>query len=368
MRLFLSAASLIALSVCSAYAADGQDATTKALLDAAKSEPAMTVYAVTGKIVDTAQAFSKKYDLNVTGKKVNEAGQVELLIREHQAGTALGSVSLGADVATIAAELAPKNIVETYLPDGLAEVLPESAKNPLAFVNDAHVWAYNSDVYSACPVSNVWQLTDPEWSQLVSLMDPLEKPTYPDWFNQLETHHDAAMAAAYEAHYGKPFDASQGSATEAWVKAFASNAPLVADSSGVSGAIGAPGQEKPFFGIISVAKFRDNKDKNYSLTICPDMKPFSGVVYPGLAVIASGTKSPNTAKLFINYLLSQEGMEPQLADGKMPTDPRIQMPADEPSKITSMMGQMMPWDSASSASDLDRRQDWQDIWRINYRR
>ncbi|MGU3574412.1 ABC transporter substrate-binding protein [Brucellaceae bacterium C25G] len=368
MRLFLSSVSLFALSVCGAYAADGQDAANQALLEAAKSEPAMTVYAVTGKIVDTAQDFSKKYGLNVSGKKVNEAGQVELLIRENQAGSVMGSVSLGADVATIAAELEPKNIVETYLPEGLAEVLPEAARKPLAFVNDAHVWAYNGDVFKSCPVTNIWQLTDPEWSQLVSLMDPLEKPTYPDWFNQLETHHDAAMAEAYEAHYGKPFDAGQGTATEAWVKAFAANGPLVADSSGVSGAIGAPGQDKPFFGIVSVAKFRDNKDKNYSLTICPDMKPFSGLLYPGLAVVATGTKSPNTAKLFINYLMSQEGMAPQLADGKTPTDPRIQMPADEPSHISAMIGQMMPWNYASSSSDLDRRQDWQDIWRINYRR
>ncbi len=33
----------------------------------------MMVYAVTGKIVDTAAAFSKAYGLQVTGKKVNEA-------------------------------------------------------------------------------------------------------------------------------------------------------------------------------------------------------------------------------------------------------------------------------------------------------
>lgn len=53
---------------------------------AAKAEPPTTVYAVTGKIVDTAAtAFNEKYGLNVTGKKVNEAGRWTL-IREHQAG------------------------------------------------------------------------------------------------------------------------------------------------------------------------------------------------------------------------------------------------------------------------------------------
>jgi hypothetical protein len=70
--------------------ATAQDFDLDALVAAAKAEPPTTVYAVTGKIVDTATAFNEKYGLNVTGKKVNEAGQVDLLIREHQAGAVTG--------------------------------------------------------------------------------------------------------------------------------------------------------------------------------------------------------------------------------------------------------------------------------------
>lgn len=339
-----------------------------ALAERAKAEPAMTVYAVTGKIVDTAKAFNARYGLNVTGKKVNEAGQIELLIREHRSGTALASVSLAADTATVAAELLPKKIVTSYVPDDVAAQLPKAARDPLVYVTDPHVWSFNGAASATCPVKNVWELTEAKWSHLVTLMDPLEKPAYADWFNQLETHHDAAMAAAYQAHFGKPFDKSQGSATAAWVKALAGNGPLVADSTGVAAAVGAPDQKQPFFGLVPVAKYRDNVDKKYSLKICDDIKPFAGWLYPSVAVVAAGTKSPNTAKLFLNYLLTAEGLAPQLVDGKVPTHPKITLPEDEPSGIGRQLDRMMAWDLASSDSDLNRRQDWQDLWRVHLKR
>lgn len=340
----------------------------KALAERAKAEPAMTVYAVTGKIVDTVNAFNKLYGLAVTGKKVNEAGQVELLIREHRSGTALASVSLAADTATVAAELLPKKIVTSHVPDDVAAQLPKGARDPLVYVTDPHVWTYNGAAGAACPVKNVWELTEPKWSHLVTLMDPLEKPAYADWFNQLETHHDAAMAAAYQAQFGRPFDKSQGSATAAWVKALAGNGPLVADSTGVAAAVGAPGQKQPFFGMVPVAKYRDNVDKKFSLTICSDIKPFAGWLYPSIAVVAAGTKSPNTAKLFLSYLLTEEGLAPQLVDGKVPTHPKIALPEDEPSGIGRQLDRLMAWDLASSDSDLTHRQDWQDLWRVSLKR
>jgi len=362
---------LAALALASACACAGGQAfadDAKALAEKARSEPPMMVYAVTGKIVDTAAAFSKAYGLQVTGKKVNEAGQVELLIRENRAGSPLASVSLAADTATVVAELIPRGIVTSFVPAEAVASLPAYARNPLVFVNDPHVWSYNAAVHKTCPVKNVWELTDPKWSKLVALMDPLDKPAYADWFNQLETHHDAAMADAYKAQFGKPFDTSKGSATAAWVKALAANSPLVADSTAVAAAVGAPDQKQPFFGLVPVAKYRDNVDKKFALAICTDVAPFAGWLYPSVAVVAAGTKSPNTAKLFVQYLLTQDGLAPQLVDGKVPTHAGISLPEDEPSGIGRQLDRMMVWNLASSESDLTKRQDWQDLWRMNLRR
>ncbi len=80
------------------------------------------------------------------------------------------------------------------------------------------------------------------------------------------------MAAAYKAHFGKPLDTTMGSATAAWVKALAANSPLVADSTAVAAAVGAPDQMQPFVGLVPVAKYRDNIDKKFVLAICTDVR------------------------------------------------------------------------------------------------
>ncbi len=44
-------------------------------------------------------------------------------------------------------------------------------------------------------------------------------------------------------------------------------------------------------------------------------------------------ESPNTAKLFVHYILTEEGFKPQMKDGKLPTNIDVKMPADEPSGL-----------------------------------
>ncbi len=353
-----------ALLLGSAGMVAAQDA---AMIEAAKAEPPITVYAVTGKIVETAEAFTKAYGVQATGKKVNEAEQAELMIREAQAGNIVGDLAVAGDLAVIMGQLIPEGIATTWLPPDLADSIAPQSRDPLVVVSDPHVWAYNTEVHDHCPVDNVWAFTDPDWHGKVAMMDPLAKPAYADWFNQLETHHDAEMAAAYEAHYGKPLDTSAQSATAAWVQAFAANAPLIADSSGVSDAVGALGQAEPFMGIMSTAKFRDNTKGKTALGICSDIAPFEGWLYPGVAAMATGSKSPNATKLFVQYLLSEEGIAPQTIDGKISSNTSIAANPEESSGVGSHIEKLMVYDTATAIEDLDKRQDWQDAWRMALR-
>src|SRR5690606_13934522 len=106
----------------------------EALVEKARSEPPITVYAVTGKIVETAEAFSKKYGVTATGRKVNEAEQIELLLREGRAGNVVGDVSVAADVAAIAGQLIPSGLVQSWVPQDLAGNIPPAAHDPLVIV------------------------------------------------------------------------------------------------------------------------------------------------------------------------------------------------------------------------------------------
>jgi len=338
-----------------------------ALIEAAKKEPPITVYAVTGKIVDTAEAFTAKYGVQASGKKVNEATQVELMIREHQAGNIVGDVSVATDVASAVGELLPEGIATSWTPPDLASDIPEKLRNPLVVVSDPHVWTYNTEKYDKCPVTNIWQLAEPKWKGKLAVLDLFDKPLYADWFNQIETHHDADVAKAYEDLYGKKLETSEKSATAAWVKAFAENEPLLSDSTTVAEAAGAPGQAEPFFVITSTAKYRDNQAKGLKLGLCSGVQPFSGFLYPGFGLIAGQTKSPNAAKLFVRYLMTEEGISPQTADGKISGNSKIGLPADEPSGVAKNLDELMSFDAATAADDLDKRESWQDFWRVNYK-
>jgi iron(III) transport system substrate-binding protein len=365
----LAATALAGLAMLGAAPALAEDFDLDALIAAARQEAPINIYDSTGKIVEMAENFSKKYGVKATGIKVKASAQIEMIIREAQANNVQGDVVMLTDTPAAVAQLLPEKFVYSWVPPDMADKIPEQFQDPLAVTTNASVWAYNTEVYDSCPVKNLWELTKPEWKGKVAFYDPLLKGTYPDWFNQMEAHSDDVMKAAYKETFGKDLETDEDSATKAWLKAFAANGPLITDGDDpIAEAVGAPGQKEPFFGLLSSAKFRDNEDKGFKLGLCKELGPWPGWTYTKLALIASGTKSPNTAKLFVHYVLTPEGIAPQAVDGKLPTNVDISLPDDEPSGIGDVLDKLEQYDASTALDDWDAREAWQDFWRVNYKK
>ena len=99
-------------------------------------------------------------------------------------------------------------------PKGFDEV-PERYRSPLAITTEIDAWTYNTETYGGtCPVDNMWALTDAGWKGRVALSDPLLRADFLAWANQLQTHADDKVAAAYKDYFGKKIDTSSQSATE----------------------------------------------------------------------------------------------------------------------------------------------------------
>lgn len=340
-----------------------------ALIEAAKQEKPITVYDSTGKIVEMAENFAKKYGVAAEGSKVKAAAQLEMIIREARANNIQGDVSIISDAPAAMAQLIPQGFAESWLPPDLAKTIPAEYQDPLTVINSANVWAYNTELFDKCPVSNIWELTEAKWKGKVAMQDPLGKASYVDWFNQMAKHGDDKVAAAYKEFYGKDIQTEDTSATAAWVKALAANAPLLTDADAAAAeAVGVAGQKEAFMGLISSAKFRDNAEKGLKLGLCKDLKPWLGWLYPGVGLITKGTDSPNAAKLFIHYAMTEEGIAPQAIDGKMSSNTEAKPPADEPSGIIAVLDQVLPYSMATSLDDWDARETWQDFWRVNYQK
>jgi iron(III) transport system substrate-binding protein len=340
-----------------------------ALIEAAKGEKPITVYASTGKIKKSAAAFTEKYGIEAIGSKVKGGAQIEKMVRESQSGNIIGDLLISSDAAATLAQLIPGGMVGSWLPPDLASGIPEDSRDPIVVWRDPAIWSYNSDKYKSCPVDNIWALTGPEWSRKVALSDPLNKPGYVDWFNQMETHWDQAVADAYEAHFGKKLDISKQSATASWVQALAANAPLLTDSdSAAAEAIGAPGQADPFVGLVSSAKYRDVAKGKLKMAICKDIKPYVGFANPSYGLIATGTDSPNAAKLFLHFMMTEEGVSPMTKDGKVSGNTDVPKHPKEASGVGALADRLTPHNAATGGDDFDKRQDWQDFWRIHYKR
>lgn len=126
------------------------------------------------------------------------------------------------------------------------------------------------------------------------------------------------------------------------------------------------GLTDPHMGFLSTAIFRASN--KYNMGICGGMKPWAGQLTPRVAVIAKGTKSPNAAKLFVHFMMSGDGMEPQLIDGKMATNINTKMPDNEASGISKYVDQLHVTNSSTTNQDFAKLQDWQDLWTIQSRR
>lgn len=334
------------------------------LIADAKLEEGITVYDSTGKIVDIAEAFSEKYDLDVTGVKMKANDQIETALRESRAKNIQSDVFIISDVPTTVAELLEQDIVTSWFPPDLESEVPEEYRNPPQITTDPNVWAYNTEVFGdTCPVNNMWQLTTPEYNGKIVFQDVALKPSFFDWFNQMALDKDTEMRAAYKELFGKDLETDLPSATHEWVKQFQANGIRLTNSSeDIAEAIGAPGLTDPSFGMSSVAKFRENQNADFKLGICREIKPWIGPAYGKVAVIAAGTKSPNTSKLFVRYLFTQEGIASQLDDGKPSTNTTIQLPSDEPSGVGAVMDDIFTLDAKFGSRDFDDRNDWSDFW------
>ena len=190
MRKMLGVSAAVLLAALGGVAS-AEEFDLQALVAAAEAEPPMQVYSNTGKIVEQAEAFTKKYgdrgdrhqgerrgaarDGDPRGAGRQRAGRrdADQRRRRRRGAAPAGGLRRRAGCRPTS----PTRSTRSY-------------QDPLVIANEANVWAYNTQAYDECPIKNIWQLTEPEWKGKVALQDPLGKASYIDWFNQMATHGD----------------------------------------------------------------------------------------------------------------------------------------------------------------------------------
>jgi iron(III) transport system substrate-binding protein len=321
----------ILLVMALAFAIQAAEEDWDAIIAAAQQEGSLTVYNPSSRMGIAAELFEEKYGIKVEWSKMNDVEISDRVAREHEAGVRGADVIITEDAAILMAQLLPQGYVVNYVPPTHKDVIPVEYQNPLVHQHQPRIIGFNNEVYSEAPIKNLWDLTTPEWRGKFMMRDPQLTSTNLAWFAEIIEHADL-MAAEYERHFGEPIELTTPNAGWEFVKRLANNRPIMFSSdTDVSDAVGARGQTNPPIGLYVIGKHREIEEKNLALEAAYGLEPTLGYLYPAFLVMTANSHSPNAAKLFISFLLEEEGMSAWAKDmGNFSTNPTIPPHEDDP--------------------------------------
>ncbi len=297
----------------SAQAVEEKTMTHDELVAAAQAEGTLTVYTYSSRTTKIGDAFTEKYGIKVDVTQLKDTEMIEKVSKEAAADLDAADVVFCQDGSRIYPELIMTGYVTTYIPENVeGNLLDEEFENPLVFEAMNKVFIYNSEVSPEQKLTNIWQLTEPEYKGALQFKDPFSEAVNMNFFTMI-TREDWAekIAEAYKNYYGKEIELTTKNAGYEWIKAIYNNGAVLGKSdTTIAENVGAKGQNKEMVGLFTLNKMRTAKDKDLALSPAYDMEPFSGFMYPAYVFITANAKASNAAKLFIEFAFSEEGWKP----------------------------------------------------------
>lgn len=329
---------------------------------AANKEGLLLVYANSSKIEKAAEAFMEKYpNIKVEGYDLGGDDVYLKTVEEQKAGAFTGDVWFSSGGPNIKGELIPKGYLVKFVPDSVKDLIPANLQDPLLTARfGVRILAYNSELNpDGCPISNLWELTNPEWKGKVHIEDPLNDASTLGILMTIASKKDE-MTAAYKELYGTDpvLDADTPDAGWLWLKRFAQNNPIPEPGGDeVDSAFATPGMTDNLLGFTSYSNYPDVLDGALAFEPCWDLKPVVGVQTQAYLGILNQAPHPNAAKLFIQFMTTPEGADPWLKIGNYL--PRTDIPApegalsfDEINKITWAFDDGYVYDNIVQARDF----------------
>jgi iron(III) transport system substrate-binding protein len=330
-----------------------------AIEEAAKKEGSVIVYANSSKISKAAEIWAEKYpDIKIEGYDLGGDDVLSKTVGEQQSGLFVGDVWFSSGGAELIGNVLPKEYVWRFVPTGMD--VPKEYSEPLLMSRlGTTILAYNSELNDACPVKNMWELTQPEWKGKIVIEDPLNDAST---LSKLITfaYHADEMKQAYVDLYGKEpeLDEDTPDAGWLWLKRFAQNQPIPQPGGDeVDSAFATPGMTDNYMAFTSYSNYPDVQEGNLVFEPCWDVNPISGIQSQSYLGILNQAPHPNAAKLFIKFITSEEGRDPWAKFGTYFADPTYEVPEgqktlDEIQKLTWFIAEKYAYDKLVEARDF----------------
>jgi len=328
---------------------------------AAVAEGTVLVYANSSKVEKAAEAFMEKYP-GIEVQAFDLGGDDVLLktVEEQKAEAFTGDVWFSSGGAELIGTVLPHNYVWRFVPDSTAAVTPEQYTKPLLMSRfGTSVFAYNSELNDTCPITNIWELTNPEWKGKFFIEDPMNDASTLSKLITIASHADE-MKAAYVALYGSDpvLDDDTPDAGWLWLKRFAQNGPIPEPGGDeVDSAFATPGMTESYMALTSYSNMADVMDGVLAFEPCWGLTPTVGVQSQSYVGIINQAPHPNAAKLWIKFVTSEEGRDPWAKFGTFFPDstyvvPEGQKTLDEIFSMTWFIAEQYAYDHMIEARDF----------------
>jgi len=299
---------------------------------AAILEGKVTVYANSSGVEDLFEAWEALYP-EIELDAADTDGIDTKMQAEQESGNVIGDVWFNSDGHILYGKFLPNEWLWWFVPRDV--VIPElTADYPFAIArHSTDVIAYNNLFHpDGCPLTNIWQLTEAEYAGKFFMEDPVSDVSTMAKMATFVQNADA-MAQAYEDLYGKPWteDAlavadESGLAVEnagyLWLKKLAYNGVVVLDDGDMVdqayAGLELPEGLEPGFGFTGYSSYKDTLKDELNMAPCFGMEPVMGIFKTSFLAIANNAPHPNAAKLFIKFILSEEGYDPWNKIGTYP--------------------------------------------------
>ncbi len=306
IALFLVLAVL--LSCFAAVSAD--EASYEELVAAAQAEGKLVLTGANSYLGDAAKLFQEEFGIEVEFRHQGETEMIQRLGEESKAKNVTVDVACAQDTYRVNSDLLIPGYAMKWTNSRLADITGTDDATAVIWYYDTKMFMYNDELVGEHWLTNLWRIADPEYAGLFTFKDPSSEGVNFDMLTMLTSEENAEkLAEAYKEYFGEEIKLTTDNAGWEFIKRLFENGVLLTTSDTTSATtIGAKGMDKTWVGYFSTQRFITQEAKDIRLSYdYRDCQPFSGYAYPVYAIVLEGCAHPNAGKLFVEWLLSENG-------------------------------------------------------------
>lgn len=270
----------------------------------------VTLYSISSRCGKVAEAFMAKYpELKCESFDISTNELLEKVTREHEAGQYVADVVHIKDQdGSLYNEYVKNKVFYLYQPaDIFSHIDSQYTDTATPLYIELTQLFYNAEAYpDGSPITNIWQLTEPQWQGKIMMQNPLDNLSWGSWITGFCVGEvPDQLAAAYKELYGEDLVLSEGCANAGYefLKRLHDNKPTYTSSSDeIAESVGTPGQSDPPVGFSASSKLRKNEDNGWVLAPV-NLYPTTGIPAINTLYVVEGCQHPAAAKLLIRFMM-----------------------------------------------------------------